>query len=84
MPSMSRFMLILLPLLTISLTAGALSGCKEDDEPRQVCARSHIVQGTRGPYYSCDEYVIACLKPLKLDQKDGKLICRLRDPGESE
>lgn len=62
-----------------------LTGCHDKDEPREVCIRSHNEVSSRGLVMTvCDERMIACLKPLKLDQRDGKLICRLREPGENE
>jgi hypothetical protein len=80
-------LLMALTVFLAALSTMTLSGCSfkpSTDEPREVCIRSHVVRTLRGDWTSCDEYGIACLRPLKLDQKDGKLICRLREPNEAE
>jgi hypothetical protein len=79
----------ILPLAALAATsfiAITLSACgTPKDEPREVCVQATWRDSSRGGVYQvCTEYAIQCLKPLKLDTKDGKLVCRLRLDGEAE
>lgn len=62
-----------------------LTGCDAPhDEPRKVCLTwGQRYQTSRGLWVQdCAEYGLSCLKPLILDQRNGKLVCRLREPNE--
>jgi hypothetical protein len=89
MPNSSQFRLAPMVIGIIGFllvfTIIGLGGCVAPmDEPQKVCvAWGEPYYGVKGgTFRDCLRYEIQCLQPLTLDTKDGKLICRLREPNE--